>query len=86
MSASFDVDEYVLEELRTFLACKNIPWSEIELQDNLAWVKMNVKSAIFASEFGQEEGLRVRVEADPQVLKAVELLPTAANLLRRTAR
>jgi hypothetical protein len=29
---------------------------------------------IYAGEFGQQEGLRVRAEADPQVVKALELI------------
>ena len=30
--------------------------------------------------FGQEEGLKVRAESDPEVLKALELLPQAKAL------
>ncbi|MGZ4788963.1 MAG: S41 family peptidase [Terriglobales bacterium] len=83
VSATFFVDEQVLQDFRNFLTGKNIAWSEMELQNNLAWVKTNIKSEIFTNEFGQEEGLRVRAEADPQVLKALELLPVAKNLVER---
>ena len=30
--------------------------------------------------FGQEEGLKVRAETDPEVLKALDLLPQAKQL------
>ena len=47
---------------------------------NADWIKSNIKSELFISEFGQQEGLRVRAETDPQVLKALDLLPQAKAL------
>jgi len=44
------------------------------------WLRANIKSELFISEFGQQEGLRVRAETDPQVVKALELLPKAKEL------
>ena len=44
------------------------------------WVRANIKSEMFIDEFGQIEGLKVRAEADPQVQKALELLPKAKEL------
>ena len=43
-------------------------------------MRSNIRSELFIAEFGQEEGLRVRAEADPQILKALELLPRAKEL------
>jgi len=43
-------------------------------------LRSNIRSELFIAEFGQEEGLRVRAEADPQILKALELLPRAKEL------
>jgi carboxyl-terminal processing protease len=80
VSAGFEVDEQVLQEFRNFLTSKSILWSEVELQENLDWVKANIKSDIFTGAFGQQEGLRVRAEEDSQVLKALELLPLAKKL------
>jgi carboxyl-terminal processing protease len=43
-------------------------------------VRSTIKSEIFVDAFGQEEGLKVRAESDPQVVKALELMPQAKQL------
>jgi carboxyl-terminal processing protease len=44
------------------------------------WVKSNIKAELFISEFGQEEGLKVRAQTDPQVAAALNQLPKAKEL------
>ena len=77
---SFEVDDVVLQDFRKFLDGEKIPYTEAELLENDAWVRSNIKSEIFVDTFGQEEGLKVRAETDPQVTKALELLPQAKAL------
>jgi carboxyl-terminal processing protease len=50
------------------------------LIDNNDWIKSNIKSEIFVDAFGQDEGLKVRAESDPEVVKGLELLPQAKAL------
>src|SRR3954467_10154114 len=76
----FSVDEPVLQEFRHFLDDQKIPYTEADLMDNNEWVRSTIKSEIFNAEFGQQEGQRVRAEDDPQVLKALDLLPQAKAL------
>jgi len=76
----FEVTAAVLEDFRKFLDSQQIPCTEADLADNLDWLKANLKSEIFVAQFGQEEGLRVRAETDPQVLSALNLLPKAKEL------
>jgi carboxyl-terminal processing protease len=49
------------------------------LQNN-DWIRSNIKSELFVDAFGQEEGLKVKAETDPEVLKGLELLPQAKQL------
>ncbi len=35
---------------------------------------------MFVDQFGQDEGLKVRAENDPQIIKALDLLPQARAL------
>src|SRR3954467_12249274 len=76
----FSVDEPVLQEFRHFLDDQKIPYTEADLMDNNEWVRSTIKSEVFNAEFGQQEGQRVRAEDDPQVLKALDLLPQAKAL------
>ena len=59
---------------------RRFPSTEGELAENLDWVKSSIKAELFISQFGQEEGLRVQAESDPNVTKALDLLPQAKQL------
>ncbi len=80
VNRSFDVDEPVMQEFRRFLDAQKVAYTEADLLENNDWVRSNIKSEIFISEFGQQEGMKVRAEADPQVTKALDLLPKAKEL------
>jgi carboxyl-terminal processing protease len=43
-------------------------------------VRSSLKSEIFVDAYGQEEGMRVKAETDPEVIKGLELLPQARAL------
>jgi carboxyl-terminal processing protease len=76
----FDVDDEVLQEFRKSLDEANIPYTQADLIDNSDWLKSNIKAEIFVDAFGQDEGMKVRAESDPEVIKALELLPQAKAL------
>ena len=80
---NFEVDDAVLQDFRKFLDTEKIPFTEAELLQNNDWVRSNIKSEIFVNAFGQEEGLKVKAEADPEVLKALDLLPQAKQLAEK---
>jgi len=83
----FEATAEVVDEFRLFLNEKNIRYTETDIQDNLGWIKLKIKKEIFTSVFGRDEAARVALQADPQVQRAVELLPEAKALrenLRRT--
>jgi carboxyl-terminal processing protease len=80
IAKNFTVDEGVLQEFRHYLDDQKVPFTEDDLAGNLDWVKSNIKTELFISQFGQEEGLRVQAESDPNVIKALDLLPQARQL------
>ncbi len=77
---SFEVDDAVMQMFRKSLDEANIPYTQAELIDNSDWLKSSIKSEIFIDAFGQDEGMKVRAEADPEVVKGLELLPQAKAL------
>jgi carboxyl-terminal processing protease len=79
-SKSFDVDDAVMHDFRKFLDDEKISYSETDMVENNDWVRASIKSEIFVDALGQEEGLKVKAETDPQVVKALELLPQARQL------
>jgi carboxyl-terminal processing protease len=77
---NFQVDDSVMQEFRKFMDAQKIDFTEKDLMEANDWVRSNIKAEIFTSEFGQEQGQRVRAETDPQVLKALDFLPKAKEL------
>jgi hypothetical protein len=63
-----------------------VPWAEADLQASLDWVKSNIKGELFTEVFGADAGLEARAEADPEVAKALELLPQARKLTENARR
>ena len=80
IAQSFEVDDVILLDFRKFLDSEKIPYTEAELLENNDWLRSSLKSEIFVNAFGQEEGLKVRAETDPSVIKALELMPQARTL------
>jgi carboxyl-terminal processing protease len=80
VTKSFEVDDAVMQEFRKSLDADKVPYTEADLLQNDEWIKSNLKSEIFVDAFGQEEGLKVKAETDPEVLKGLDLLPQARAL------
>lgn len=80
VTQSFETDDAVLQDFRKFLDEEKVPFTEGELIENHDWLRSNIKSELFVDSFGQEEGLKVRAETDPEVMKALDLLPQARAL------
>jgi len=80
ITKGFEVDDVVMQDFRKFLDSQNISYTESDLMQNDQWVRSNIKAEIFTDAFGQDEGQQVRAEADPEVVKALELLPQAKQL------
>jgi len=74
------VDDALLLDFRKFLDEEKLPCTEGEMIENNDWLRTNIKSELFVDAFGQEEGLKVRAETDPDVIKALELMPQARAL------
>jgi carboxyl-terminal processing protease len=77
---SFQVDENVMQEFRKFLTENKITYTDKDLTDNNEWVRSSIKSELFVGAFGQQQGMQVQAEADPVVLKGLELMPKAKEL------
>ena len=80
VTKSFEVDDAVMQEFRKSLDAEKVPYTEADLLQNDEWIRSNLKSEIFIDAFGQEEGLKVKAETDPEVLKGLDLLPQARAL------
>jgi carboxyl-terminal processing protease len=76
----FVVDDAVMQEFKSFLKTNNIEFTDADIAGVDDWVKESIKSDLFTSQFGQLEGLKVRAQWDPQIVKAIGFLPQAQAL------
>jgi carboxyl-terminal processing protease len=77
---SFEVDDALMQDFRKSLDEASIPYTAADFVDNNDWIRSGLKSEIFTDAFGEDEGLKVRAETDPEVLKGLDLLPQAKAL------
>jgi len=80
VTREFEVDDIVLKDFRTYLSKRTIRYTEPDMSENLDWVKRKIKQEVFMSAYGMQEGYKVQLESDPQVIKAVEAVPQARAL------
>src|SRR6202521_4893773 len=80
VTQNFEVDDAVMLDFRKFLDSEKIAYTEAEIIESNDWLRSNIKSELFVDTFGQEEGLKVRAETDPDVIKALDLMPQARAL------
>jgi carboxyl-terminal processing protease len=76
----FDVDDKVLQAFKQFLTSEQIPYTDQDLEQVMPWIKANIKAEIFTTQFGEEEGLKIRANWDPMISKALDYLPQAQAL------
>jgi carboxyl-terminal processing protease len=80
INKDFEADDNVMRTFREYLSKHNVRYTEPEMAEGLEWIKRKIKQEVFMSSFGQQEGFKVLLEADPQVQKAVEAIPQARAL------
>ena len=81
LEPGWDVTDEVIEEFRQFLIGEQIEFEEADFKDNVEFIRRFVKREVYNSAFDIEEGQRVYYELDPDVQRAIEVLPMAQQLL-----
>ncbi|HET9101441.1 MAG TPA: S41 family peptidase [Acidobacteriaceae bacterium] len=80
VAKDFKVDDNVIHDFETYLTSKHIPWTTQDISGVRDWIDMSIKSELFTSVFGLQEGLKVRAAWDPMINKAITLIPQAEAL------
>jgi carboxyl-terminal processing protease len=80
ITKDFEADDNLMRIFREYLSKHTVRYTEPEMAESLDWIKRKIKQEVFMSSFGQQEGFKVLLEADPQVQKAVEAIPEARAL------
>jgi len=86
VSKDFVVDDNIMQQFKAFLKANQVDYTDQDVAGVSDWIKGNIKAELFTAQFGQLEGLKVRVESDPEISKAVTFLPEALALENRTTK
>jgi carboxyl-terminal processing protease len=80
VTKNFVVDDAVINDFTKFLGKEHIDYAAADIQNNLPWLKWEIKREVFTSVFGLDAGYKVQLEDDPQLDKAETLVPQARAL------
>ena len=74
------VDDSVIAQFRKYLDQDQIKYTNGDIENNLSWLKWQIKREVFTTVFGLNEGYKVALQNDVQLDKAEELIPQARAL------
>ncbi len=80
VTKDFVVDDAVIADFKTYLAGQHIRVTDQQIEQNLPWLKWEIKREVFTTLFGLNEGYKVELDNDPQLVKAEESIPQAKAL------
>ena len=83
---SFQVSDSMIDQFKQHMTKRGIEFSEKDFQDNKDFLKRSIKYEIFYNRFGVADAGRVLLEDDPQVTKALDLMPEAKDLASKAKR
>lgn len=83
LSRDWKPEADVLDDFRAFAMKRAVQFTPAEFQRDQAWIQERLREEIFITAFSKEEADRVALDADPEVLKALESLPASRALLQK---
>jgi len=83
---SFQASDALLGEFQQHLTKRGIQFAEKDFQDNKDYLKRLIRYEVVYNRFGVSEAARVLLDGDPQVLKAIDLIPEAKDLASKARR
>jgi carboxyl-terminal processing protease len=75
------ITEEILVDFKEYLRSRNIEFTEEDINKSAGYIKRRIKEEVYNSSFGLQEGYKVGIQGDRQVLKALEVLPEAKLLM-----
>ena len=76
-----EIDEEILGDFKKYLRSRAIEFTDQDIINNKNLLKRRIKQEVYTLSFGPEEGFKIGVQGDRQVLKALEVLPEAKLLM-----
>lgn len=86
IETSFQVTDAMVDQFKQHLTKRGIEFTEKDFQENRDYIKRAIKYEVFYNRLGVADAGRVLLEGDPQVNKALDLIPEAKELASKARR
>jgi len=80
ITLDFQVPDTMIADFRKYLKARNIEFTDADFETNKDYLKRMIKAEVFQDRLGVTEAARVVLDADPQVLAALNYMPEAKTL------
>lgn len=70
----------MIKTFETYLDKEKVKYTESDIHDNLTWINWKIRREVLTSVFGLNDGYKVELQNDPQVQRAIDLMPQARAL------
>ena len=77
---NWEADDATLKDFEAFLAGQHVELNPADVAANADWMKQQIRFRIISSLYGLDDGWKTLMQSDPEVAKAVTLLPQAKAL------
>ena len=81
LTKDWQPDQAVMNELHQFLLTDGMQFTEAEYLESQDWMKKQLRREMFITAFSFEDARKMAIETDPMVLRAVESMTKAKELL-----
>jgi carboxyl-terminal processing protease len=86
ITRDFQADDHVLADFRRYLESQKITFTPEDLEANRAAVEAQITEEVLRQVFGEGEARKRSMASDPQIRRALELMPKADLLLKEPQR
>jgi carboxyl-terminal processing protease len=76
-----EITDAIMDDFKAFLRGRHVELTDEEIQNNVDFIKRRIKQEVYTSSFGMQEGFKIAIQGDTQVVKALEALPEAKQLM-----
>jgi carboxyl-terminal processing protease len=79
---NLEITAAILEDFKKYLRDqRHIEFTDEDFQSNVDFIKRRIKQDVVNSFLGLQEGVKVAIQGDTQVMKALEMMPEAKTLM-----
>jgi carboxyl-terminal processing protease len=82
LALNFDITDAILTDFEQFLRDRNIEFTHEDIQKNEDFIKRSIRQYVATSFYGLQEGYKIQLQGDALVLKALQMMPEAEELMK----